>query len=297
MSTAATPRRLAVAALLALAGCTSDPTADAGTGDAKVTTWGEEYIEQGIPADPSGEAGLVDGWSVRYDKFLVAYRAFTIADEGAAVAALDAPRLVDNVKPGRKLLATFTGLEAKAYERVGYEIAPATGGAALVGATAGDLAFMVDRGYALYVEGAATKPVAGGAPITKTFRWGFASATRYVDCHAEQDGKDTLGLVITRGGVDTTELTTHGDHFFYDRLQSSPDPAIRTSLRFEAMAAADADGDGEVTLDELDAALIDVTAYDPSGFAAPTLGAFVRSLARTVGHYRGEGECTVGRAE
>jgi hypothetical protein len=288
---------LALAALAALVGC-ADPAADAGEGDEKLTTWGEAFIEEGLPADPTGEAGFVDGWSLRYTKFLVAYRAFTVADEaGHVVASLDAPRLVDNVKPGRKLLATFAGLEAKAYERVAYEIAPATSASVLVGATPADLALMVEHGYALYVEGSADKPADGGPAVHKSFRWGFASATRYFDCHAEEDGKDTLGVVVTRGGVDTTELTTHGDHLFYDRLQSSPDPAIRTSLRFEEKAAADADGDGEITLDELDRARIDVRTYDPSGFAAPTLGAFMRSLARTVGHYRGEGECTVGRAD
>lgn len=292
-----TPRILATVALVALAGC-ADPAADAGEGEEKLTTWGEDFIEQGIPADATGEGGFIDGWSIRYTKFLVAYRAFTIADEdGHVVASLDAPRLVDNVKPGRKALASWSGLEAKAYEHASYEIAPATSAAKLVGATAADLALMVEKGYALYVEGSADKPAAGGAEAAhKTFRWGFASATRYFDCHAEADGKDTLGVVITRGGVDTTELTTHGDHLFYDRLQSSPDPAIRTSLRFEEKAAADADGDGEITLDELDRARIDVRTYDPSGFAAPTLGAFVRALARTVGHYRGEGECTVGPA-
>ena len=95
------------------------------------------------------------------------------------------------------------------------------------------------------------------------------------------------------GGTDVSELTTHGDHFFYDRLKASPDPAIATSLRFEALAAADTNADGEVTLEELDAAPIDVTTYDPSGFDATTLGAFVKQLVRTVGHFRGEGECAV----
>ena len=292
---------VAFGAALALAGCGSDPTADAGTGDEKVTTWGEDFIEHEIPSDPTGEAGFVDGWTLHYDKFLVSHQAFTVADDaGAIVARMDRARFVDNTRPGRKLLATFPGLEAKAYERVEYRIAPAPADAEVVAGSAADLAMMAAHGYSLYVEGSATKPGAGGATARKTFHWGFTTATRYFDCHAEADGKDTPGVVITRGGVDTTELTTHGDHFFYDRLQSSPDPAIRTSLRFEEKAAADeppnGDGDGEITLDELDRALIDVRTYDPSGLAAPTLGAFLRALARTVGHYRGEGECTVGRA-
>jgi hypothetical protein len=91
------------------------------------------------------------------------------------------------------------------------------------------------------------------------------------------------------------QLTTHGDHLYYDRLQASPDPAVNTSLRFDAIAAADKDDDGEVTLEELAATPLDVRSYDPSGFEAATQGAFVTSLARTIGHFRGEGECNISK--
>ena len=89
------------------------------------------------------------------------------------------------------------------------------------------------------------------------------------------------------------QITIHGDHPFYDRLQESPNPAVATSLRFDAIAEADADVDGEVTLEELDAAILDVTRYDPSPFEVTTLGEFVGELVRTIGHYRGEGECSI----
>ena len=69
-----------------------------------------------------------------------------------------------------------------------------------------------------------------------------------------------------------------------------------TKLRFDAIAAADRPGDGfgEITLEELSAVQLStlVGAYDPSGLPAATLGDFVTALAHTVGHFRGEGECT-----
>jgi hypothetical protein len=68
---------------------------------------------------------------------------------------------------------------------------------------------------------------------------------------------------------------------------------VTTVLRFDEKAAADKNNDGEVTLEELNAAPIDVTRYDPSGFDAPTLGAFMTALTRTIGHFRGEGECSI----
>jgi hypothetical protein len=285
-----------------LVGCGSDPTADAGKGDEKVTTWGEEFIEKEIPADATGAGGFIDGWTLHYDKFLVSHQDVSFADSAGNIAAkMVGARFVDNTKPGRKELASFPGLEAKAWDKVEYAIRPAPADAVIAAGSPDDLAMMAKHGYSIYVEGYATKTGAGGKLVRKTFHWGFTTATRYFDCHYEADGKDTSGVVITNGSTDTTELTTHGDHFFYDRLQSSPDPAIKTSLRFEEKAAADdppnGNGDGEITLEELDKKLIDVTKYDPSGLDAPTLGAFMTALARTVGHYRGEGECTIARIE
>ena len=103
------------------------------------------------------------------------------------------------------------------------------------------------------------------------------------------------GLVVTSGGEQGVELTIHGDHPFYDRLQSSADPSVATSLRFDALAEADLDENGDLTLEELDQAQLDVTRYDPSGLDAATHGDFVRELVRTLGHFNGEGECSTLR--
>jgi hypothetical protein len=279
-------RRLLLGLACAFAACDGG-----GKGTAKFTTWGEAFIEEGIPADANGEDGFVDGWALKYDKFLVAFHEITVGDEtGAPVAHLTGSKLVDNVIPGRKELVTFPDLPARAYRQVGYQIKAALADSELVaGAAEADRAMMVANGYSIYVSGSATK----GA-VTKTFHWGFKTATQYRSClQPAESGQPIEGIVVTNGGEDTSELTTHGDHFFYDRLKASEDPAIVTSLRFDEKAAADEDGNDEITLDELNAAPIDVTRYDPSGFDAPTLGAFMTSLARTVGHFRGEGECNV----
>jgi hypothetical protein len=270
----------------------------AGKGTAQFTTWGEAYIEEEIPSDPKGEDGFLDGWVLHYDKFLVAFHGITIADDKGTVAAqMTGSKLVDNVKAGRKDLVTFTDLEAQAWTKVSYQIKPVLADSELIaGAAEADRTMMVANGYSIYVAGSATKtPEGGGAPITKTFHWGFKTATQYHDCQQAEEGGQTIkGVVVTNGGTDTSELTTHGDHFFYDRLKASEDPAMPTSLRFDEKAGADKDGDGEITLAELEATTIDITKYDPSGFETPTLGSFMIALARTVGHFRGEGECSIG---
>lgn len=273
----------------ALLACGSD-VGDRGT--AVFTTWGEEYIEKQLGPDPQGEEGFVDGWTVKYEKFLVVFHEIQVGDRRGEVGArLIGSRFVDNVKPGRKALATFNDVPARGWDAVGYVIRPAYPDSEVVAGEAADRDMMAREGYALYVQGTATK----GA-ITKTFRWGFRTHTVYTDCRQPaESGQAIDGIVVTNGGTDTSELTTHGDHLFYDRLATSPDPAVTTKLRFDAIAAADANGDGEVTMEELSAVSLATLlgTYDPSGLPATNLGEFVTALARTVGHFRGEGECTV----
>jgi hypothetical protein len=279
----------AVLALGLLACGSSDPAGSGGDGTLAFTTWGEELIEVEIPPDPGDGSGFVDGWTVSYDKFLVNFQNIIVADSrGETAVTLDGSMLFDNKLPGVKPIARWT-VPAQAWDRVSYEIAPVDVETTLAGgATEADAALMVAGGYSLYVSGTATKD-----PIEKRFSWGFAIGTRYDECQSEQGGTEQSGVVVTNNTSVDVQLTTHGDHLFYDRLQASPDPSIATSLRFDALAASDADADGDVTLTELEATPLDVRLYDPSGLGAVNYGQFVTSLARTVGHFRGEGECTV----
>ena len=271
-------------------GGSDDPTGSGGQGKLSFTTWGEEYIEDEIPVGSDEVDGFVDGWTVRYSKFLVSFQNIVVGDaKGTKAAVMKGSVLFDNHQQGVKSVVDFGDIEAKAWPAVSYEIAPVTEDTELsASASAADKQLMLDGGFSLYVEATATKD-----DLTKTFSWGFAIGTSYEECHSEQDGKDEAGVVVTNNGELEVQLTTHGDHLFYDRLQASPDPEIETSLRFDTLAAADANDDGEITLEELSAAPLNVELYDPSGLGAANQGAFVTSLARTVGHFRGEGECTV----
>lgn len=271
----------ALAALaLSASACSEDP----GTGRVAFTTWGEEYIEQEIPADE-----LADGWRVTFDKFLVVLRDVTVADlDGNLGARMEGAVLVDHKAPGVKPVVTFEGLEARPWERVSFAIAPADGDVALEGATEADRELMLGAGAAVHVEARAGK---GG--VEKRMRWTFAAPTAYRACRGDKDGKETEGVLVTNGGTDAVELTVHGDHLFYDDLQ-----AQNAVLRFDAIASADANADDEITLEELSAVkLVDIPegSYG-TGSAGDIndLGAFVAALARTLGHFRGEGECVSG---
>lgn len=287
--------------LLAAVGC-SDPTSQ-GSGTERFTTWGEEFIEEGIPAG-DGTTGFIDGWSLKYHKFLVNFHEIVVADAAGHVAEkLAKPRFVDNTKAGEKELITFTGVDAKAYSQVSYQIKTAVSDEEIVGdADPADLAMMVQEGLSVYVEGEASKPDPddGKKTLTKTFHWGFKTQTSYKDCHTEENGIEAVGVVVTTNKTDVSQLTTHGDHLYYDSLQSG-DNAKPTAIRFQEKAAADdgpnGNGDGEVSLAELCQEDIDTDIYNPSGLPGATIGDFVISLARTIGHFRGEGECTIKRID
>ena len=272
---------LALSLAAALTGCSEGEGGEGGKGGVVFTTWGEEYIEQEIPA-----ADFEDGWSITYEKFLLAIRGVTVADrEGTVGGQMAGSILYDHTQAGTKSVVSFEGLEEGPWEEVSYEIAPVDAATTLDGATEADKQLMLDAGASVHIEAVARK----GA-VEKRLDWTFSIATAYRGCKGEKDGKETEGVLVTNGGTDTVELTIHGDHFFYDDLQ-----AATAKRRFEAIAAADADADGEVTLEELAAvALVDIPEGSYGTGSAGNindLGAFVAALSRTLGHFRGEGEC------
>lgn len=262
--------------LLGLAACST------GSGDVTFTTYGEDFIEKEIPAEE-----FADGWTVKYSKFLVTIGELKVADhQGELAAESTGAKVFDVRKQGPVTVASFTSLPASTWDEVSYAIVPAVGAEA-GNASAEDVNLLKANGWSVYVEGTATK-----GSVTKRFGWGFPLNTLYEHC-AHPDLGD--GVTVPNGGEETVQLTIHGDHLFFDDLQSSD-----AKMRFDAFAAADKLGtqgaDGEVTLEEL--AQVDLTElpggqYGTGGASnVNNLRDFVTALVRTVGHFRGEGECS-----
>jgi hypothetical protein len=262
--------------------------AENGKGTVTISTWGEAYIEEGLPSD----AFPHDHWSVKYSQFLVLYDSVSIADEqGHTIAELDYPLVFDMTKKSLgapKTLVSFE-LEAKAWPNLSYQVGPYTD-AARPGdlATSRDVERLAADRASVHVEGRAVSPEG----LEKTFSWSFAPATRFEGCHGEQDGRDVQGVFVTNGGQQMVELTVHGDHLFYDDLQAGTG-----APRFQALADADVNGDGEVTLAELDQVPLYTIPIEKGTYGTGalgnvnTLGDYQRTLARTIGHFRGEGSC------
>ena len=88
------------------------------------------------------------------------------------------------------------------------------------------------------------------------------------------------------------ELTIHADRLFVDTLT-----AEGGKLRFDAVANADQPVDGTITQDELKAAQLSAVPNMPyvvgQATDVKTLADFVAAAGRNIGHYRGDGDCTV----
>jgi hypothetical protein len=272
---------LALAPLFALhlAACGSD----VGEGDVEFTVWGEEYIEEGIP-----EAEFEDGFSVRYDKFLIVLGDVEVAGGEGGAQTIEGARLYDLTKPGPHEMGTLKGIREGAHREVSYRNPAADGDTERHrSATNAQLEAMRDGGLRLSVSGTAESPEGDEF----TFAWGFSGTVEYSDCVDVRGGQETHGIVVGDRTTEEHELTIHGDHLFYDDL-ASPD----ARLRFAALARADANADGEVTLEELDEVrLASLSSKDGSygvgAFDIDDLGAFVRATTHTVGHFDGEGHC------
>jgi hypothetical protein len=240
-------------------------------GTLDVQIYGEQFIEDGIPAGV-----FADGWSLRFDSFLV-----SVGEVSATAAGADTPALEDDTyrifelaqsSGGDGFLVLSGRVPGGAYDDIGYRIAGSS--EAVAGnATAEDVALMNESGYAIHVEGQATR-----GDQRRTFAWGFTMATTYRRCRS----------VAAIDGVGASSvLTIHADHLFYDDLVSE-----EPSVRFDAMASADGDGDGDVTTDELSA--VDITGferYQVGSFDVTDLWNFVDHQTSTVGHIDGEGHC------
>lgn len=256
------PTLLALIPTLALLACGGD---DVGT--LEVTTWGEDFIEQGIPA-----SAFEDGWSVTYDEFVVNLGAITAAGEN-----FPGFQTVDLTQPGpHVLVSTETG--ARAIAPVAYSIAPVDAAAQNLNADAATVDTMRQNGYSVFLKGTATKD---GSTIT--FEWGFDFTVDFHDCEATD--------AVPTGGTGTTQLTIHGDHLFYPSLT---DPEV--GLHFQTLADQDTDHDGVLSPDELRAlsgtAFAALDHFDvPAGTQIDNLWEFLSAAASTIGHIDGEGHC------
>jgi hypothetical protein len=284
-------RALTLATCLCAAGCSAD-----GEGTIVFRVSGEDGAREGFPND---EASFADGWSLQFDKYLVAVAGIEIDASDAGAAATDERVYVVDLHAGEPELDEIGPVAARRWDRVSWAMrAPEADDdvVAVDGVSDEDVARLIDGGFVYWVSGRATKDAR-----EVTFAWGLDNPSRNRDCTNGVDG--TAGLVVRNNTVTEAEITVHVEHLFWDTLGSE-----QQVLRFEPIAAVadDAgavqwdglaeqrladmqDSDGEPLLDDDGTAVV----YNPGSLPISNLQEFILAATRTQAHLGGEGLCTI----
>ncbi len=270
------------------------------TGDVTVLLEAEETITGGL--DPGeGAADVVDGWRVRFSKYLVAVGDVHLERTADGQEAHDpSVHVVDlaSLPPGGIVLTRFESLDARRWDSFGdataHAHADATKGESVSQA---DFDEMVANDWTYLIEGTLENASGESCPprgecraaSRLSFRLGASVETFFGPC--EDEGLP--GVTVTESGTAVT-ISIHGDHLFFDTFPSGAEVIER---RAQWLANADTDGDDAITAEELmaidAAALFPSEVYNLAGAPFPIESAFdyVRAQLATQGHFQGEGEC------
>ena len=270
------------------------------TGDLTVLLEAEDSIPEGLSAG-TGDEDIVDGWSVSFDRYLVAIGDVALERTTDGLRAGDETVYVVDLAAlpvGGMTITELEALQADRWDRFAYATPTAAGATRHDSAAVADYDEMVAGELTYLLEGTLTSEAGescppGGAcrPTNELrFRLGVAAPTRFGPCEAEEG---LSGVTITEGGT-TASITIHGDHVFFDGFPSGAEVIER---RAQWLADADLDGDDVITTDELTEApasgLFPSSLYNLAG--APieirTGLDYLRSQLATQGHFQGEGEC------
>jgi len=270
------------------------------TGDVTVLLDAEDTITEGLDAG-EGDEDIVDGWSVRFSKYVVAVGDVRLARTADGQEAHDdAVRVIDlaALPPGGVELVRFETLDAVRWDRFEYATPHAGGATRDESVSEADFEEMVANEWTYLIEGTLENPSGQSCPPGEecraatilSFRVGASVGTTFGPC----EGQDGLpGVTVTEGGT-AVSITIHGDHLFFDTFPSAAEVIER---RAQWLANADTDGDDTISTDELmaidAAALFPSSTYSLAGapFPIETAFDFVRSQLATQGHFQGEGEC------
>lgn len=238
--------RFAAAALL-LAGCLPGDTRPA-PATIHFTVEASRAVLEGVTT--------IDGWHITFERLLLGLGGARLGARGTGgnidpsvctnYANANYERLFDVTVAGRQPLSDIYGLGACG---VSFEVSWLDSSTTLgAGVSAKDLLFMRNAGTpdgwkksrSLYVRGQATRE-----GVTERFAWSFQPAIAARGCTGAGDMGFASDVFLTSGTAVQLPIIVHGESLFREGLDDE------SPLRFDALAAADTDGDHEITDDEL----------------------------------------------
>lgn len=267
-------------------------------GEVRVNLSGEEAAVQGYPVGSGeDEIAFADGFTMQFDKVLVAFERFELGTSSGDRANLGVDPIVADLHLGYPRGWVFGDVPSRRWDDVRYVYAAPTMQSRRVNDVSdADLEEMASNGYSIWVTGTATDG-------TESYDFDLRIPVRVTNEACQNGIDETDGLVVPNNGVVDAEVTVHLDHFFFDTYAT--DEAL---LRFEAWAAV-AGEDGVITLEDLATQslsdlrdrngdpLVDEDdnpiVYDPGPLVLPenNLREYVIAAATTTGHFNGEGHC------
>ncbi|HVJ93130.1 MAG TPA: hypothetical protein VM580_25190 [Labilithrix sp.] len=283
------------AALAALFGCV--PADEAiGLGSVEFTfTASRRTLPGGMATETTD-----DGWSIRFDRVVLGFTTMTISHIGVdGACAFRGRGAVSNVvfDPRVGLVQTFNGIEPSECPDVGLILGPPSDQTTLGnGASFSDLVDLAtgEPAHAI-VEATCTEVVSAPFREPRSLRVllrfdSLRTSSRFGGCRA-----GARGVRIFEGEREPVTVRFAAENLFRDAISTT------TGLRVAPFVAADRDGDGIVTMAELDAYPLLRMAerfggfYQlPNGTKSGTFGDFVRALFGFTIQFRSENGICVG---
>lgn len=275
---------------------------DYGTGDLEAQLDPEATITDGLdPGD--GLENIVDGWTVRFHKYLIAVGDIKVGTDPHHIRHHDPTmHVVDmtSLPPAGFSLARFEAIDARRWDFFGYTTGHADDAIRHDGVSEGDMDEMVANGWTYLIEGTITNPEGESCPPTEdtcypaaevSFRFGIPSYTEMVGCEAE----GIYGVSVAENTTTSVNLSIHGDHMLFDSFPTGPEIVDR---RAQWIANADLDQDGTVIQEELQSLALEdlfpssLYSYEGAPMEMETAWDYIVAQAHTQGHFQGEGHCT-----
>ncbi|MBO6934553.1 MAG: hypothetical protein JJ863_06250 [Deltaproteobacteria bacterium] len=290
-------------------------------GDVTVLLEPEDTITEGLEPGDEGES-IQDGWTVTFDRYLVAIGDVDIHLSTDETVDAEAPDVfvadLTQISAAGEALWTFDGIRPGRWE-VGYST-PGAGDGSMRHETVSEADYdeMVAQDWTYLIEATMTHPsgqscppaslanVGGATPngntnsrdedcydnATITFTWGVTAETVFGPCQIDE----MFGFAVPEGGSQTVALTIHGDHIFFNGFPEGDEGGIMRLAQW--IADSDLDLDGDVTREELESiAPSDLAELDERyALGAPPIELmemwdYVIGQLKTQGHFQGEGEC------
>jgi hypothetical protein len=193
-----------------------------------------------------------DGWTIHFERLLVGLGNISLEGDACndyANAGYD--RLFDFTRPGTEKLGEVYGLGGCDIQ---FRIrSPSTDTLLENGTTAADREFMRDFGNVgplpmgvplprtvAYLRGVATR-----SNETKRFDWKFAGRISLAHCIGGANTSETSFVQLKAGDDFRSKISFHGEGLFREGIDDN------AALRFDPLAGADANGDGDITLEEI----------------------------------------------